>query len=232
MKGLWWTKLLDFISPRHCAVCSRRLAATESSICSTCLLHLPRTAFQQSPDDNPMVQMFWHLTPVRQAAAFIYYEPQSEVARIVYDLKYRDRPDIGEDMGRMMAAEMQLAGFFDGIDLLLPVPLSRKRLRQRGYNQSEQLARGISDITHLPVDTTALQRRHFLQSQTHLSHMERLKNVDNQFRVRNTEPLRHRHVLLIDDVCTTGATLRACADALGCIEGIRISILTLGFTKR
>ena len=119
----WITRILDFISPRQCVVCGERLAPTEHSLCSACLLHLPRTTYQFTPHDNPMAQLFWHLSPVEQAAALIFYEPHSEVAQLIYDLKYHDRPDIGEDMGRLMAGEMQLAHLFDGIDLLLPVPL-------------------------------------------------------------------------------------------------------------
>jgi len=178
-----------------------------------------------------MAQLFWKLIPIHQAAALIYYEPHSEVARVVYQLKYGDRPDIGEDMGRIMANEMQMAGFFDDIDVLLPVPLSPKRLRQRGYNQSEQLARGISEITHLPVVTKAIARKHFRQSQTQLSRWQRQENVQDMFTLRDATPIQGKHVLLIDDICTTGATLIACADAIKAIPGIRISILTLGFTK-
>lgn len=227
----WITRILDFISPRQCVVCGERLAPTEHSLCSTCLLHLPRTTYQFTPHDNPMAQLFWHLSPVEQAAALIFYEPHSEVAQLIYDLKYHDRPDIGEDMGRLMAGEIQLARFFDGIDLLLPVPLSRKRLRQRGYNQSEQLAIGISDITHLPVVTKALRRTHFRQSQTQLSRRERQENVENLFELRNGSMLQDKHVLLIDDICTTGATLLACCDALKAVHGIRLSVLAFGFTK-
>ena len=227
----WITRFLDFISPRQCVVCGERLAPTEHSLCSTCLLHLPRTTYQFTPHDNPMAQLFWHLSPVEKAAALIFYEPHSEVAQLIYDLKYHDRPDIGEDMGRLMAGEMQLARFFDGIDMLLPVPLSRKRLRQRGYNQSEQLAVGISDVTHLPVVTKALRRTHFHQSQTQLSRRERQENVENLFELRNGSMLQDKHVLLIDDICTTGATLLACCDALKAVHGIRLSVLTFGFTK-
>ena len=227
----WWTRFLDFISPRQCVICGRRLSPTERSLCSVCLLHLPRTTFQFTPDDNPMAQLFWHLAPIRKAAALLYYEPHSEVARLIYDLKYHDRPDIGEDMGRLMANEMQLAGYFDDITLLLPVPLSSKRLRQRGYNQSEMLARGVSDITRLPVVTKVLRRKHFLQSQTQLSRKERQENVTDMFELRHGELLRSQHVLLIDDICTTGATLLACTQVLKDIPGIRLSVLTLGFTK-
>lgn len=227
----WITRFLDFISPRQCVVCGERLAPTEHSLCSTCLLHLPRTTYQFTPHDNPMAQLFWHLSPVEKAAALIFYEPHSEVAQLIYDLKYHDRPDIGEDMGRLMAGEMQLARFFDGIDLLLPVPLSRKRLRQRGYNQSEQLAIGISDVTHLPVITKALRRKHFRQSQTQLSRRERQENVEDLFELRDDSMLQGKHVLLVDDICTTGATLLACCDALKAVPGIHLSVLTFGFTK-
>lgn len=227
----WWTRILDFISPRLCVVCGERLSPTERSLCSVCMLHLPRTTYQFSPDDNPMAQLFWHLTSVKRAAALLYYEPHSELARLIYDLKYHDRPDIGEDMGRLMANEMQLAHYFDGIDVLLPVPLSRKRLRQRGYNQSEQLAIGISDIIHLPIITKALRRKHFLKSQTRLSRHERQENVEDMFELRDSSLLEGKHVLLIDDICTTGATLTACVDVLKNIPGIRLSVLTLGFTK-
>ena len=227
----WWTRILDFISPRQCVVCGQRLAPTERSLCTACLLHLPRTAYQFTPLDNPMAQLFWKLAPIERAAALLYYEPHSEVAQLFYDLKYHDRPDIGEDMGRLMAGEMQLARFFDGIDVLLPVPLSRKRLRQRGYNQSEQLAVGVSDVTRLPVITKALRRKHFVKSQTQLNRQERQENVEDMFELRDGSLLQGKHILLIDDVCTTGATLIACANTLKDIPGIRLSILTLGFTK-
>ena len=231
MKGLWWTKLLDFISPRHCVVCGERLAPTESGICSVCMLHLPRTTYQFTPDDNPMVQLFWHLSPIERAAALMFYEPHSEMAQLVYEMKYHDRPDIGEDMGRLMANEMQLAHYFDDIDIMLPIPLSRKRMRQRGYNQSEQLAVGIRDITGIPIAKKAVSRKHFRQSQTKLSRHERQENVSDMFKLEDGSLLKNKHVLLVDDICTTGATLLACSDVIRHIEGIRISVLTLGFTK-
>lgn len=227
----WWSRLLDFISPRLCVVCGRRLSPTEYSLCSVCQLHLPRTAFQFAPHDNPMAQLFWHLAPIERAAAFIYYQPHSEMARMVYQLKYGNSPDIGEDLGRLMASDMQLAHYFDDIDLLVPVPLTRKRQYQRGYNQSEMLALGISDITRLPIAAKALRRQVFRESQTHLSRHERQENVNGIFVVADAEALKGCHILLIDDVCTTGATLTACAQALASIDNIRISVLTLGFTK-
>ena len=222
---------MDFISPRLCVVCGQRLAPTERSLCSVCLFHLPRTDFHQKPLDNPMAQLFWGLAPIEKAAALFYYHPHSETAQLVYRLKYNNRPDIGEDIGRVMANELQAANFFSDIDVLLPVPLASKRLRQRGYNQSEQLAKGISDITHLPIVTKALRRKHFQQSQTTLNRWQRQENVEDTFWLKDGSQLQDKHVLLIDDICTTGATLISCANTLKDIEGIRISVLTLGFTK-
>ena len=227
----WITRILDFISPRLCVVCGHRLSPTERSLCGVCLFHLPRTDFHQKPLDNPMAQLFWGLAPIEKAAALFYYHPHSETARLVYRLKYNNRPDIGEDMGRVMANELQATDFFSDIDVLLPVPLASKRLRQRGYNQSEQLAIGISDITHLPIVSKALRRKHFQQSQTTLNRWQRQENVTDTFQLKEEHLLQGKHVLLIDDICTTGATLIACANVLKTIEGIRISVLTLGFTK-
>lgn len=228
----WWTRIVDFIAPRSCVICGRRLSPTERSLCSVCVLHLYRTTFQFTPEDNEMAQLFWGLLPVERTAALIYYEPRSETAALIYKLKYGHRPDIGEDLGRIMAEEMKPAGFLDGIDVLLPIPLSKKRYWQRGYNQSEMLARGMSEVTGLPVITKAVRRTNFRQSQTSLTRKERQENVEGTFVLRHPELLENKHVLLIDDICTTGATLLACSEAIRSVKGIRISILTLGFTKK
>ena len=178
-----------------------------------------------------MVQRFWGLAPIERAAALIFHESHAETAQIVYRLKYGNHPDIGEDMGRLMANEMRTARFFDGIDVLVPVPLSPKRMRQRGYNQSEMLARGIRELTGIPIANNVLGRKHFRKSQTQLNRAERQKNVEDMFYLKKkSAALRGKHVLLIDDVCTTGATLIACASALKAIDGITISALTWGVT--
>jgi ComF family protein len=130
-----------------------------------------------------------------------------------------------------MAEEMRIAGFLDSVDVLLPVPLSSKRLRQRGYNQSEMLCRGIREITNIPVETKVLIRKHFYQSQTHLMRHQRQANVAEMFHLRDAAGLAGKHVLLVDDICTTGATLIACINALNEIPRLRVSVLTLGFTK-
>ncbi len=229
---LWWTRLLDFLSPRLCTVCGRRLAATEHSLCTSCLLHLPRTGFEYDPEGNPMAMLFWHHTKIEKAAALFYYEPHALSARLIYKMKYGDRDDVCYDMGRIMATAMADSSLMDGISLLVPVPLSARRSRQRGYNQSLLLAEGVSSITGIAVGKDVLRRSSFLKSQTQLSRHERQKNVENVFSLQNARLAEGKHIMLIDDIATTGATLAACANALAAVPGVSISVLTLGFTKR
>ena len=224
--------LLDLIIPRPCVMCGNRLAVDEPYICRSCNDQLPRTHYDRKPYDNKMAQLFWGLMPIERAAAWFYYAPDTNTSRIVRDLKYHDRPDIGISMGQAMAREYSASGFFDGIDLIIPVPLARERQRQRGYNQSAMIARGISRVTGIPVEEQAVRRLHFSQSQTQLDRWQRLQNVEQQFTSSHPATWAGRHILLVDDVTTTGATLIACATALKPKENnIRFSVLTLGFTQ-
>lgn len=226
-----WSRVLDFVSPRLCAVCGSRLSVTEHALCSACCLRLPRTGFCLRPYDNPVAQAFWGQADVERAASFFYFEPHSEVSRMIYSLKYKGRPDIGVALGRLAAGEFMAAGFFDGVDVIVPVPLARKRLRERGYNQSVEVAAGVSSLTGIPVDERSVCRKAFKTSQTKLGRWERLGNVSGLFEVRRQERLLGKHVLLVDDVFTTGATVMACASAVAAVPGTTVSIMTLGFTK-
>ena len=231
MKISFWHRLLDLIAPRLCVVCGRRLSPTEEVLCVACNMHLPRTGFQSSPLDNPMARLFWGLIPVERVAALFYYEAGSRTSNILYDLKYHDHPEIGYVMGRLMASEFMAAGFFEGIDLIIPLPLAKRRQRQRGYNQSMELARGISSVTGLPICNKVVCRTRFEKSQTQMHHWERQENVAHVFKVEDLRAVRGRHVLLVDDVITTGATMMACAREILKTEGVRVSLLALGFTK-
>lgn len=225
------TRLLDFISPRLCVACSRRLSPSEEYVCGTCQLHFPRTGFHLKPLDNIMAQMFWGQMPTEKATALLYYQPNTETSKIILSLKYNNEPDIGIVMGRIMATEVLSSGFFDGIDLIMPIPLAKRRLRQRGYNQSEMLAQGVSEKTGISIDYTSVMRTEFKQSQTRLSRWGRMENVSTLFALNgNGDNLSGKHILLIDDVATTGATIIACASAMKNIPNVKFSIMTLGFT--
>jgi ComF family protein len=203
---------------------------TEQGICSNCYRHLPRTGFGRQPLDNVMARMFWGQMEVERAAALFFFEPGSEAAQLVYEMKYGDHPELAVDMGRMMGKELALTAFFDTIDLIIPIPLARKRERQRGYNQSRCLAQGLSQATGLPVCDRAVKRTAFKISQTHIGRWERQENVADVFKVTDAEAIGGRHVLLVDDVVTTGATVTACGRELLKAGAAKLSILSLGFT--
>ena len=214
-----------------CVICGCRLSVSEEVICSKCNLHLPRTGFQQDPYENIMAKMFWGQIPIERATALIYYEPHAETANILYEMKYKDHPEIGEVMGRLMARELQMSNFFEGIDGIIPVPLAKKRERQRGYNQSCELAKGISEITGLPIYNKVVKRTVFEGSQTSLGRWERNENVEQVFELKDATTIQGKHLLIVDDVVTTGATVIACAKELCKAEGVRISVLSLGLAK-
>lgn len=226
-----FTRLLDFIAPRFCEMCGKRLSVNEEYVCGVCHLHIPRTFFHKNPSDNIMCKMFWGQMPIERATALMYFLPHSNTSRIVYSLKYNNKPDIGIVMGRIMATEVLQSSFFEGIDIIIPVPLAKERQRQRGYNQSEMLAKGISEVTGISIDTTSVRRMRFKESQTRLTRHDRMNNVENMFVLSDSaQTLAGKHVLLVDDVTTTGATIISCANAMKDIPGIKFSVMTLGFT--
>lgn len=227
----FWHRLLDLISPRLCVVCGHRLSVTEEVVCASCNFHLPRTGFQHNAYENEMAKLFWGQIPIERATAFFYYEAHAETANILYELKYKDHPEIGEIFGRMFAREIKSAGFFDGIDGIIPIPLAKKRQRQRGYNQSQEIAQGISEMIGLPIYNKVVSRKVFQGSQTSKGRWERNENVEKVFELLDAETIRGRHLLLIDDVVTTGATIIACAKELLKAGNVKISVLSLGFAK-
>lgn len=231
MKISFWSRLLDLVSPRLCVVCGERLAVTEETLCSKCYLHLPRTDFGHDLYENVMAKLFWGQIRIEKATALFYYEPHAETANLLYELKYKHHPEIGLVMGRMMARELQKSGLFDDIDALVPVPLARKRERQRGYNQSMMLVRGVNEVTGLPIFNKVVRRTRFEGSQTQRGRWERNENVADVFELTEGDSISGKHLLLIDDVVTTGATIIACAKEMQKASDVKISVLALSFAK-
>ena len=226
MKKSIWIDVWDFLFPRYCAICGQRLLRNEKCLCLDCLRKLPRTNLH-TLSDNVIEKNLWGRLPVERASSFLYYSKGGSVQKLLFELKYYHNADIGIYLGRCMASELLPSGFFEGIDYIVPVPLHPKRLRERGYNQSEMLSRGISDVTHIPLNTSWIQRKQATQTQTHKSRFDRWENVKDVFQLNCDVSLEHCHLLLVDDVMTTGATLTACADVFRKIPGLRISVLTL-----
>lgn len=221
-------RLLDLISPRLCEVCGSRLSVTEEVICGSCNLHLPRTCYHLNPYENEMARLFWGQIPIERATALYFFHPHAETANIIYTMKYKNHPEIGQVMGRMVAKEVLKSGFFEGIDAVVPIPLATKRQRQRGYNQSLEIALGINEVTGLPILDKIIRRTLFEGSQTSRGRWERNDNVERVFELTDASSASGRHLLIVDDVVTTGATVIACAKELCKADNVKVSVLSLG----
>jgi len=219
--------MVHLFYPHYCAVCGERLHEGEKALCLRCNMDLPRTNLHLVRD-NQVEKLFFGKIPIERATAFYYYQSGNVFERIVRKIKYQGRKDLAVDMGKMMAMELAPSDFFEGIDMLVPIPLHPSRQRQRGYNQSERLAYGISAVTGIGVRNDVVVRIKHTDTQTHKSAQQRYENMQGVFSIGVSDlTLRGKHILLVDDVLTTSATLTACADALKHIEGIRFSVLTL-----
>ena len=184
--------------------------------------------------------MFWGRIPIEKCAALFYYHSHSNPSYIIYKLKYHHRPDTGNYLGRLIASKGFESDFFKDIDAIIPIPITKSRRKTRGYNQSEEIARGIQERTHLPIITDAIRRVTFTESQTHKDRWQRLENVKHVFQLSDTyhdkdgkhpiTDLAGKHLLIVDDVCTTGATLISCCEELQKAGKMKFSITTIGWT--
>lgn len=224
-------RIMDLVIPRTCCVCGKRLAANEETVCTSCLLRLPFTGFLNDPYQNEMAKVFWgRISNFEKAFALVRHIPHALSAKMIYQLKYSGKPDIGIDVGKLMGKMMQERGFFEGMDYILPVPLARERQAERGYNQSEMIAEGLREVSRLPVVKNAVRRVSFGGSQTEKSRVGRSENVENVFEVVNVRKINGRHLLIVDDVVTTGATVCSLAKTLhDAAENVRISVAAIGY---
>ena len=225
-----WTDLWKLFFPQCCLICGKTLLEGEEYLCFQCLSNIPRTHLYLRKD-NEMEKELWGKFPIERASAYLYYSKGGDVKKLLTDLKYRGNADLGCFLGRCMTREMLSSGFFQGVDGIIPVPLHPRKQKIRGYNQSIMLANGISSVTNIPVWNDLLVRTQYTQTQTRKGSYERWLNVKDMFECTSPERLRDKHVLLVDDVFTTGATLVACADAFRQIPGLRFSVLTLAIAS-
>lgn len=221
--------LIDFLIPPECRLCGSSLAEGEEDLCALCAAGLARTGYHKDPD-NPMAMRFAGRFPFVRATGFFYYAHDSGISHLIHDFKYRGAERLAYRLGRLVADELSISGFFDDIELIIPVPLHWKRRLGRGYNQSECIAKGVGDVTGIAV-SRALKAKRSHKSQTRLAGNDRLKNADGVYIFNGRGIPEDIRILLVDDVCTTGATLTSAADAvLSALPTARISLLTLAVT--
>ena len=216
----------EILIPRTCEVCQNRLYAGESIVCSKCASSLERTLWR-GREGNGIERIMWEKIPIKRANATFRYDRATNSEEVLFALKYRSQRHLGRYLGRCMAQDLEGTDFFSGIDAIVPIPLSRERQQKRGYNQSELIARGLEEATGIPVRCDIVKRIVDNESQTRVSPQKREENVRGIFKVCTEEDLSRMHLLIVDDVLTTGSTIMSCGKELAKCGCNAISVLTL-----
>jgi ComF family protein len=225
--------LSDFVSllfPELCAACHESLLNNENLICTDCLYNLPYTNFHLKAD-NIVAQQFWGKIPLENAYSLFYFSKGGKVQNLMHQFKYKGMHQIGPLLGEIAGNQLIKNESFSSVDFIVPVPLHKKRRRERGYNQSERFADGLSQKLSAPVVIDNLVREIATETQTHKSRFARFENMQEVFMVRDHQQFINKHILLVDDTVTTGATLEACGIQLLKIEGVKLSIATIAYAE-
>ncbi len=226
MKFQLLNDLIELLYPRLCVVCGDKLIEQEKWICLHCLHHIPRTNFHLIVD-NPVAQIFYGRVNIENATSFFYFSKGSKYQALLHNLKYKGMKELGEEMGKYFAIDLRQSSWFDSVDIICPVPLHPSKEKKRGYNQSWWIASGIAQQLNKELSINNLKRLTATETQTRKSRFERYLNVDGIFELKNPEAFSGKHILLVDDVVTTGATLEACATTILSTTNAQISIATL-----
>jgi ComF family protein len=225
--------LSDFVSllfPELCAACRETLMANEYLVCTDCRYHLPFTNFHLYPD-NIVAQQFWGKIHLEGAYSLYYFSKGGKVQNLMHQFKYKGMRQIGNLLGNIAGEQLIKNDIFRTVDIIVPVPLHKKRMQQRGYNQSTCFAEGLAPKLNAIVEDANLVRTIATETQTHKSRFARFENMQEVFVVKNPERLINKHVLLVDDIITTGSTLEACGTELLKIEGLKLSIATIAYAE-
>jgi len=223
----------DFIGllyPEFCAACNANLIDQEKVLCTKCLYELPRTNYHKLPG-NALEQIFWGRVPIERVSSYFFFLKGSKYRKLIHQLKYKGRQDIGVELGRLFGSELKSEPDFLLPTFILPIPLHPKKERKRGYNQSKAIADGLAEFLPGKVRTDLLIRKAFTETQTRKGRYERWENVEEVFGVNHAEELEGKHVLLVDDILTTGATIEGCAQILHKAADLKISVATLGYAS-
>ncbi len=224
--------LTDFIRlfyPNLCMVCHNDLAEGESVICTSCLYHIPRTKYWFD-SENAVAKIFWGRAFVQNACSFFFFAKGSNYRKLLHHLKYNGKKEVGYILGKEFGNELKRVNAYQDIDFIVPVPLHPKRFKQRGYNQAEEIAKGLQESMGIPLSTKNLIRSGYTETQTRKTRTQRVDNVSKAFRLENGDDFKGKHILIVDDIVTTGATLEECAATVLQAEDAKVSIVTLAYT--
>lgn len=217
--------IINLFYPQVCPACGNLLMQNEETVCLSCRYLLPKTMYEKNAD-NPLAQSFWGQVNFNAVTAEFFFSKTGKVQHLLHQLKYQGNKDAGFFLGQQLGESIKDSELFQGIDYIIPIPLHPKKEHLRGYNQSLVISQGVEDKTNIPIMRDCLARKVFTSTQTKKSRDERWENVKDIFEIRNHKMLENKHVLIIDDVLTTGATLLAAGKTLSQIHNIKMSAAT------
>ena len=218
--------VIDLVYPRNCGACDNGVPVRNGVFCVDCLARLPETGYHSIPN-NPFERHFWGRIPIQAGAALYFFVPGGKTQTLLHNIKYRRRQELAVEMGSLYGATLRCEKRFSDISHILPVPLHWRKKHHRGFNQSAAFSKGLAMSIGVPNVCDLLLRKHHTPSQTRLSRSQRISNMSGAFKLQKPERIRQAHVLLVDDVLTTGATLEACALELMKAKPATISMVTI-----
>ena len=228
LPGGYFADFVALLFPELCAACNASLVASENVICSDCRYNLPYTNFHTQPD-NIVAQQFYGKINVAAAYALYFFNKGGNVQNLMHHFKYSGMKQIGNILGNIAGNQLAENPVFNTVDYIIPVPLHKKRLKMRGYNQSACFADGLAQKLNAAVEIDNLVRIVATDTQTHKSRFARFENMQEVFAVSNSPRLEGKHILLVDDIVTTGSTLEACGIELLKVPGLKLSIATIAY---
>jgi ComF family protein len=232
MRFTLYEDFLALVFPRTCCVCKRSLFDFENYLCKICISKLPITNYHLRPQNNDLKTKVLGLTEVNLALSFLRFTKKGISQRILHQLKYRNRPGLGIEIGKLYGFLLVEYGYLRYWGAVVPVPLHPIKLQRRGYNQSERFAQGLSEILLSPLNTQ-LERVKYTETQTNKTRLQRWENVESVFSLKNGEEIQNQKILLVDDVMTTGATLAACSNTLlkAGVQSVDVAVIAAGKTS-
>jgi ComF family protein len=215
--------------PHVCEGCGSDVLENNSLLCAACFLKLPETVFIKE-ENNPVEKIFYGRIKIETAGAGFYFTKHSLLQHLIIQLKYRGNKDVGFYLGKLLGYQLLQTERFNDIDAIIPLPLNAKKERKRAYNQAAVIAEGISSVWYKPILKNAVQRTVFTETQTHKDRISRWQTMEGVFATVDKSSLEGKHILLIDDIVTTGATLEACGEKILQVRETKLSIATIAYT--